>query len=1176
LAGQSEGFAHNNIQEPMQFTGERYVPTLTGPIKYEHLHRYAIASQLTPGKDVLDLACGEGYGTSLLARTAASAVGVDNSAEAINYASRRYTRSNLSFVLGTCYSIPLSTGSVDVVASFETIEHHDKPEEMMREVRRVLRPNGLLVISTPDRLTYSDQPSYTNPFHVREFYYDEFRSLLKKYFGSVEIYGQRLASASFVHSLEDAVHNDWVAYTGDVAHLAPGTCTLPSPVYFVALCSDDRREVESRAFRSVYVDPGDDVLKQLGTEWLDKVRQLEAAVHNQESILAQGEIVLAQEAVEITRMDQERLALQEKVAGAQKTVGNLRRERDALTDELTVQERAVAKSTQTLNQIYASRGWKALSVYYRLRDKLLPKGLRRGVAKALWVSHIVWEGSRLFRDMRLITASGLFDRDWYLQNNPDVAETGVDPLIHYLRRGAREGRNPGPAFNSKQYLQEYPDVARSRVNPLAHYLRSRMLRGNAECPTVRLPAMRSHDVPPTVNDPIFQDSDMDTADERNWEERKALRLQISALRQAGLKKFPLEVPSVVMTGDNDVADIAKSLIFPVEDQVEVSIVIPVFNNLKFTLECLTSVIAHSSGTRYEVVVIDVGSSDRTPEILSRVDNMVYVKQEKNTGFLHSCNRGAERARGEYIVFLNNDAQVTEGWLRPLLTTLKENADVGAVGPKILHPNGRLQEAGRVVNRDGTSQMVGLFDDPKLPRYNYPREVMYCSGACLLVSARTFREVGGFDTDFDPAYCEDCDLSFRLRERGLRVLYNPQSVVIHHLGVTCNGLDEGLKIQAVFRNRQKLSAKWQRQIDELNKIRVIAVYLPQYHPIPENDRWWGKGFTEWTNVAKARPNFLGHYQPHVPADLGFYDLRVENVMEEQADLARRYGIHGFCYYYYWFAGKRLLEMPLDRMLETGKPDFPFCIAWANENWTRRWDGREHEVLLAQQHSEDDDRAVLNDMMRYLKHPNYIRINGKPLLIVYRINLFPDIKRTAEIWRDLCRRGGIGEVYLAFAESFEQAAAAPHPCSVGFDASVEFPPHRVTAPISPPGRVLNPQYRGAIHDYEQVVLKYLQLPVPGHVRFRTVMPSWDNTPRSQNNSIVYANTSPGAYQAWLEAIIQQTHEQNFGDERIVFVSAWNEWAEGNHLEPDQQNGHAFLQATRDAQDAWLLDQVGDRVD
>jgi lipopolysaccharide biosynthesis protein len=468
-------------------------------------------------------------------------------------------------------------------------------------------------------------------------------------------------------------------------------------------------------------------------------------------------------------------------------------------------------------------------------------------------------------------------------------------------------------------------------------------------------------------------------------------------------------------------------------------------------------------------------------------------------------------------------------------------------------------------------LIGLFDDPGLPRYNRRREVAYCSGACLMVETSVFNSLGGFDDAFAPAYSEDVDLCFRLRETGLRVIYAPQSIAVHHLSVSISQVSSEYKTNLSVRNQQRLCERWQKQIDALNEVRLIAFYLPQFYPIRENDLNWGKGFTEWRNVARATPNFVGHCQSRLPADLGFYDLRVIDVMKEQARLAKRYGIHGFCFYYYWFNGHRVLEMPLDRLLQTGEPNIPFCIAWANENWTRKWDGSDHDIILAQRHSEMDDVAVIKDVSRYLSHPNYIRIDGRPILIVYRPALFPNIKRTTETWRNWCRAESSGEIFLVMVASMEHALSDANPANLGFDAVIEFPPHGMGAPIGVPGQVVNPRFRGTVHNYVDTALKYAAKQLPGHLLFRGVMTGWDNTPRSQDKPDIFHNATPGSYQAWLESVMQDSRETTFGDERCVFVNAWNEWAEGAFLEPDLQFGCQYLEATRNAHYGWVMQDI-----
>ena len=346
------------------------------------------------------------------------------------------------------------------------------------------------------------------------------------------------------------------------------------------------------------------------------------------------------------------------------------------------------------------------------------------------------------------------------------------------------------------------------------------------------------------------------------------------------------------------------------------------------------------------------------------------------------------------------------------------------------------------------------------------------------------------------------------------------------------------------------------------VKLIAFYLPQFHPIPENDSWWGRGFTEWNNVSKAVPQFWGHHQPHLPGELGFYDLRLPEVEERQVELARQYGLHGFAFYYYWFHGKRLLERPLENYLHNPNIDFPFCICWANENWTRRWDGLENDILIAQEHTPASDIAFIRDLAPLLRDPRYIRIGGRPLLIVYRPQLLPEPAHTAKRWREYCIQEGLGDPYLVGVQAF----GFSDPQEIGFDAALEFPPlsNQTTLPtINGCMKILNPQYKGKIFSYYDVIRSYGYRQLPRFKLFRGVFPGWDNEARKPERGFSFVFSTPRAYQSWLTHICQETIQTESDPERrFVFVNAWNEWAEGAHLEPDRQYGYAYLQATADA--------------
>lgn len=365
-------------------------------------------------------------------------------------------------------------------------------------------------------------------------------------------------------------------------------------------------------------------------------------------------------------------------------------------------------------------------------------------------------------------------------------------------------------------------------------------------------------------------------------------------------------------------------------------------------------------------------------------------------------------------------------------------------------------------------------------------------------------------------------------------------------------------------------------------KIITFYLPQFHPVPENNEWWGEGFTEWTNVSQARSRFEGHHQPQIPADLGFYDLRLDETREAQAHLAREYGIHGFCYYHYWFNGQMLLDRPFNEVLTSGKPDFPFCLCWANENWTRAWDGLDRQVLIKQEYTPEDAENHIQWFIKAFLDNRYIKLNGCPLLLIYRLDHIPGIERMITSWRKAVREAGFPDLHLSAVKTGFVNLKDREILSRGFDSIVDFQPNRRDFPA--PQGLKSRLYRFTRHvlpdglyqriklsvqannlvNYRTMVDGILRKAWPSeYLKFPTVFPSWDNSARRKSATIIQ-NDNPDLYGRWLKWAIKNV--QSYPEsEQLVFVNAWNEWAEGCHLEPDCKHGHQFLEQTRKAIDS-----------
>lgn len=712
-------------------------------------------------------------------------------------------------------------------------------------------------------------------------------------------------------------------------------------------------------------------------------------------------------------------------------------------------------------------------------------------------------------NVKLIQDSGILDEQWYLKEYPDVLAVGLSPAMHYLTIGAQLGRHPGPAFDADWYLRQHKDVARTRINPLLHYL----TYGRFEGREIRGVDQTEAKTPAQVRAPTESDSCFTL-------------LPAAAGRLPDLFELRASAPGarIAIVSYSTSAATAAAVDAFLQQQLED------FDHIDV---CPTSMPLRSRAVvavrcKRKVTVVYPDRYGAAAPFVHLVDSGVLARYDAICWIVSS-------PAGEPIDVTGADR---------IAGIVRDQGDIGLVSE---HIRARSNWGGPEVKRLLATFLPRL--GRKLPAEPLPDPI----GDVVWIHPLLLRQLRAVPVRPD----ELLEKEAKPTEVGRHAVQALLAIFAAEGGMAVLNCDAALK-------RLPTSTALAKTKTKQRKVKAIAFYLPQYHPIPENDLWWGRGFTEWNNVARARPMFRGHYQPRVPADLGYYDLRLPEVREHQARLAQDHGVHGLCYYYYWFNGKKLLNQPIEQMLASGTPNLPFCVCWANENWSRNWDGQNRHVLLEQQYSMDSNRAFIREMISMMKDPRYIRHHGKPVLLVYRIRVIPNWLETAQMWREECRRAGIGEIHLCAVRFGLEPLEGP-PAQFGVDSYVLFPPHETRRDDVRSEQIdLARHFNGELFSYDAVVdgdvTRFEEgYPWPVH---RGAMMGWDNTARRLTDSRIFTGSTPARFRYWLDRIVEQENRFNKDEESLVFINAWNEWAEGTYLEPDQRFGTGYLSAVKSA--------------
>lgn len=354
----------------------------------------------------------------------------------------------------------------------------------------------------------------------------------------------------------------------------------------------------------------------------------------------------------------------------------------------------------------------------------------------------------------------------------------------------------------------------------------------------------------------------------------------------------------------------------------------------------------------------------------------------------------------------------------------------------------------------------------------------------------------------------------------------------------------------------------------NDVKIISFYLPQFHDFEENIKWFGRGFSEWSNTSKTLPQYIGHWQPHIPIDVGYYNLTGTEIIERQISLAKQYGIYGWAFYYYWYSGKKIMEKPIENFLADKSLDMPFFLFWANEDWTMLWDNGEfQETLHRQALLQGDAEKFMNDILPYMKDDRYIKIGNKPLLVIYELKKYPyekyiDFNKKI---REIAKQNGFSDLYImtTVREWMDNTNLKEITDKYNLDSMLEFSPQGITHILERKNKTfMNPKFKGFCLDIGKYIKEKKYIFNSNTKLFKGCFPNWDNTPRRCYNGSQIIENTPQNYKIWLKDIINWTKNNKLQDEQYVFINAWNEWAEGAHLEPDTRYGYAYLRATKEA--------------